>query len=130
MAKTYSERLRDPRWQRKRLTIMERDGFACVQCGDKTNTLNVHHIYYVKGDPWDAPDEALETLCDPCHEVAEDTKRLVLLLASRCRYAELRESVLLQLGQVAKARSIPAQTTVEGLQDLIARKRQEMGVAP
>jgi hypothetical protein len=29
--KTYSEKLRDPRWQKKRLQIFERDEFMCVR---------------------------------------------------------------------------------------------------
>lgn len=43
---TYYEMLKDPRWQKKRLEIMERDEFACRDCGDKESTLNVHHTYY------------------------------------------------------------------------------------
>lgn len=65
----YWELLRRPEWQRKRLEIMQRDGFKCVECGEKERTLNVHHCYYTKGAmPWDYPGEALRTLCEPCHE--------------------------------------------------------------
>lgn len=70
MAKSYFEKLRDPRWQRKRLEIMKRDDFACVDCGDNSATLNVHHKFYRRGfEPWNYADEALVTLCEPCHEV-------------------------------------------------------------
>ena len=31
----YSEKLKDPRWQKKRLEILERDNFRCQYCGDK-----------------------------------------------------------------------------------------------
>jgi len=62
----YDEKLKDPRWQRKRLKILERDGWACQQCGCRDD-LHVHHrVYY--GDPWEAPDESLITLCERCHE--------------------------------------------------------------
>lgn len=64
---TYSEKLKDPRWQKRRLKIMERDGFKCMSCDNQHNTLNVHHCNYSK-EPWDAPDEDLATLCDECHE--------------------------------------------------------------
>lgn len=65
---TYSEKLRDPRWQRKRLEIMQRDGFACVKCGNDRKTLNVHHTSYLAGRaPWDYPDSYLETQCEDCH---------------------------------------------------------------
>jgi 5-methylcytosine-specific restriction endonuclease McrA len=52
--KTYFEKLKDPRWQRKRLEVMERAGFACEYCGSATETLNVHHGFYEKGkEPWE-----------------------------------------------------------------------------
>jgi hypothetical protein len=69
---SYWEKLRDPRWQKKRLQILERDRWACVRCGDTTTTLNVHHGYYERGlDPWDYGDYSLWTLCEPCHEKAQ-----------------------------------------------------------
>lgn len=64
----YSAKLRDPRWQKKRLSILERDDFACQSCFDTESTLHVHHQYYTGGDPWDIPNEALITLCEECHE--------------------------------------------------------------
>lgn len=61
--------LRDPKWQRLRLKIMERDDFQCTFCGDRTTTLNVHHKYYDKGkNPWEYPEESLLTLCEHCHK--------------------------------------------------------------
>jgi len=63
----YSEKLRDPRWQRKRLEVMERDKFTCLACGDRESTLNVHHLQY-HGEPWEAEMDELETLCETCHE--------------------------------------------------------------
>ncbi len=70
---TYSEKLKDPRWQKVRLIVLERDGWACVDCGSKTNTLHVHHGYYSKGEPWDAPIDTLWCLCEGCHELNQDT---------------------------------------------------------
>jgi hypothetical protein len=71
--KTYFEKLKDPRWQRKRLEIMQRDDFKCLSCDDSTQTLNVHHAYYVTGrNPWDYPSWSLSTLCQDCHK---DTHR-------------------------------------------------------
>jgi 5-methylcytosine-specific restriction endonuclease McrA len=65
----YMSLLRDPRWQKKRLKIMDRDKWNCIRCGDKSSTLNVHHEYYQRGlKPWDYPDSALITLCEPCHQ--------------------------------------------------------------
>jgi hypothetical protein len=64
----YSEKLRDPRWQKKRLEIMQRDCFACRNCRDKESTLNVHHQWYKRGaEPWDYDADSLVTLCESCH---------------------------------------------------------------
>lgn len=73
MAK-YSELLKDPRWQRKRLKILERDGFLCQSCLDGESTLHVHHTVYSKGLPWEVPDSCLITLCENCHAQEEGLK--------------------------------------------------------
>lgn len=66
---TYSELLRDPKWQRKRLEVLRRDDFTCQECGSTTKTLHVHHCYYERGrKPWDYPSSGLLTLCYECHE--------------------------------------------------------------
>lgn len=65
----YSEKLKDPRWQKKRLEILNRDRWTCRGCGDKENTLHVHHIFYLpRTEPWDVPDGFLITLCEACHK--------------------------------------------------------------
>lgn len=64
----YSEKLKDPRWQKKRLEVFQRDDFSCQQCGDTETTLCVHHLRYMAGrDPWEYPEEMLLTLCEECH---------------------------------------------------------------
>lgn len=63
---SYSDKLKDPRWQRKRLEVMERAEWACQLCGDGSRQLQVHHPRYVKGrDPWDYGN--LICLCSKCH---------------------------------------------------------------
>lgn len=64
--KVYGDKLKDPRWQQKRLRILERDEWMCQACGDQLQMLCVHHLWY-DGEPWSVPDEALVTLCDDCH---------------------------------------------------------------
>lgn len=65
----YREKLLDPRWQKKRLEILQRDEFKCCDCGETSETLHVHHRYYVNGrDPWRYPDFSMVTLCATCHE--------------------------------------------------------------
>lgn len=85
MAKpSYWEMLRDPRWQQKRLKVMERDKWTCRDCGNKAGTFNVHHCYYVRGNaPWDYPDESLVTLCEKCHERRTDGKQALDRLIGR-----------------------------------------------
>ncbi len=66
--KTYFEKLKDPRWQKMRLKVLERDDWTCQCCCDPDSTLAVHHRYYISGcEPWDYPMEALVTLCEECH---------------------------------------------------------------
>ena len=65
---TYQEKLKDPRWQRRRLEIFERDEWKCQACGSDKKTLHVHHKFYITGkDPWDYGDDALSTICERCH---------------------------------------------------------------
>ena len=67
---TYQEQLKNPKWQKKRLEILERDKFKCVCCGDEETTLHVHHIRYIKGKKaWDYEDYLLTTLCEDCHKI-------------------------------------------------------------
>ena len=65
----YAEKFKDPRWQKMRLQVLERDMWCCQICYDNESTLHIHHRYYKKGaDPWDYPMEALVTLCEDCHQ--------------------------------------------------------------
>lgn len=78
---SYSDLLKDPRWQKKRLEILQLDAFRCRACDSTKKTLHVHHLYYIKGnDPWDYPNDALITMCFECHEKAPmiDWKRAFL----------------------------------------------------
>lgn len=69
MAKTYFEKLKDPRWQRKRLEAMEAAEFMCQMCCDSTTTLHVHHKAYFKGrEPWEYDIEQLAVVCENCHK--------------------------------------------------------------
>ena len=91
----YLEKLKDPRWQKKRLEIFERDGWACASCDDKNNTLVCHHRYYLPGkEPWDYPEDALVTLCEDCHEgeteYREDVERdLIMTLRKTWWFTEI-----------------------------------------
>ena len=69
MKKNYSDLLKDPRWQKKRLEILQRDNFKCRSCTDDSNTLHVHHFRYDPDLlPWEYDNEDLITFCETCHE--------------------------------------------------------------
>lgn len=69
MATSYSDKLRHPKWQKKRLEILNRDGFCCRTCFDDEETLHVHHMVYQGENPWETENKYLVTLCEYCHEV-------------------------------------------------------------
>jgi hypothetical protein len=78
---------KDPRWQKKRLKIMERDNFMCTSCQDDGNTLNVHHRVPYRKDtkPWEYEDDELTTLCEVCHEdITNIIKYCTQVIMGRC----------------------------------------------
>jgi hypothetical protein len=98
---SYAEKLKDPRWQKKRLEVFERDEWSCQQCFDAQSTLHVHHKWYEKGrDPWDYPLESLITLCEDCHELENAERYAVdqkLIRAVRTQFLN-RDVELLAMG--------------------------------
>lgn len=73
---TYSEKLKDQRWQKKRLQLLEASGWRCEHdfCANANEkpTLNVHHRIYLRGvDPWDYEDWAYQVVCDECHPIVQ-----------------------------------------------------------
>ncbi len=65
----YLEKLKDPRWQKKRLEILQRDNWTCQSCEDTQSTFNVHHKAYLPfREPWEYPDYLLTVTCEKCHE--------------------------------------------------------------
>ncbi len=137
----YFELLRHPKWQEKRLRIMERDGFECCECGDKETTLNVHHSYYTKGaKPWEYPDESLRCLCEPCHEkrhailnqIKEGMGQITLPILSCLRGYMLGLLMAEQLGRAGNLNPSvtlsldekSAQMEVQGLSDVFGADSQ------
>lgn len=87
--KHYIEKLKDPRWQKLRLKIFERDEFCCQRCSDGESTLVAHHLNYLPNtEPWDYPIENFITLCESCHEFDHSVrgdyeKQLLSILKSK-----------------------------------------------
>src|SRR5271154_210590 len=74
---TSQEKLRDLRWKKKRIEVLERDGECCqaidengIQCckTQKHEELQIHHRNYTTANPWDEPSDNLVTLCDKHHK--------------------------------------------------------------
>lgn len=78
--KTYSEKLKSPKWQKIRLKILERDQFTCMSCFDKESTLHVHHKHYIFGNEiWDYTEDNFITLCENCHKEVTEIKKSIKL---------------------------------------------------
>lgn len=87
---SYAERLKDPRWQRRRLERLSVYDFKCADCGSGEKTLHVHHTYYLTGKmPWEYPDEALLVLCAGCHSFREAVQRTLLSMVGQLGECEL-----------------------------------------
>lgn len=89
MASSYQQKLLDPRWQKKRLEVMELNGFECQSCGSTTDTLHVHHRQYLKGrEPWEYHWGQLECLCDKCHKDEHRNLEDLKISLSWCGHTE------------------------------------------
>ena len=83
MKTSYFQKLRDPRWQKKRLEALDAADWSCQRCCDKESTLNVHHKQYFKGrEPWDYEVKQLAVLCEDCHQAEHGAPDELLVAAS------------------------------------------------
>jgi hypothetical protein len=71
---TYQEQIAHPKWQKKRLEILQRDNFTCTLCGDTETTLHIHHEEYGKF-AWSVDSKYLHTRCSHCHLLEEYYKK-------------------------------------------------------
>jgi hypothetical protein len=116
--KTYTEKLKDPRWQKKRLEIMQADGFRCRKCRDDKSTLNVHHLIYEKGkSPWDYPRAMLVTLCETCHAKAGDKVNRILAAHLFIKKWEPRTLRMI----LAALLQVPDEIMRESVRDMLAK---------
>ena len=66
---SYTDKLKDPRWQKMRLRVLEESGWRCERCGDESRPLHVHHREYRNVEPWEYTRDELAVLCDRCHKM-------------------------------------------------------------
>ena len=65
----YQEQLKSPKWQKKRLDILNLRGFKCEKCNCEENQLHVHHRFYLKNrKAWEYDNDVFQVLCYICHE--------------------------------------------------------------
>jgi hypothetical protein len=106
---SYSEKLRDPRWQRRRLEVMNAADWRCedCRCARDAKPLDVHHCAYL-GQPWEADDGLLMALCRDCHayrQEREDAFRVALgQITRRLPARELDRAVWRVLMQISEGR--------------------------
>jgi hypothetical protein len=99
---SYSERLKSPHWQRRRLEILSRANFRCEMCESTEKTLHVHHKLYRKGAmPWEYEDHELQALCADCHENTEHWRGLLSAAVARIDTHDLETLVGFAEGMVA-----------------------------
>lgn len=80
----YADQLKSPKWQRRRLEILQRADFMCEMCGTGERTLHVHHRRYSgRRTAWEYGDHELVALCDECHVKAHATKEVIDRIACR-----------------------------------------------
>lgn len=65
---SYADKLRDPRWENRRMWFVRKHGAWCRSCKRKGIEFQVHHKVYRKGvEPWDHTDDEMILLCRGCH---------------------------------------------------------------
>lgn len=87
---SYSDKLKDPRWRKRRCEIFEAKGSNCTDCGcsGDDEPLQVHHLHYLRGkEPWEYGDDYLIPVCNSCHYNRQTIE------------AEAKEEIALVFGQ-------------------------------
>ena len=65
----WKEQIKSPKWQKKRLEVLNLRGFKCEECGNEDKTLHVHHRFYINGRLIHEYDnDVLQVLCEDCHK--------------------------------------------------------------
>ena len=72
MKTEYRKLLQNPKWQKKRLEILQRDNFSCVVCGNGIDTdtqVHVNNLSYRKVCmPLECDINDMIVLCQKCHQ--------------------------------------------------------------
>jgi len=69
---SHPELLNHPEWHKKKLEILEKSGFRCINCRSDEKTLDVYHSYYENSlKPWEYPEKSLYCLCGECYRKSQ-----------------------------------------------------------
>lgn len=91
---SYSEKLKHPLWQKKRLEIMQRDEFSCIGCNDDKSKLNVHHKHYKSNtEIWDYDNGNFITLCDKCHLLIHELHDRMNIMLNKFRIEDYEDLI-------------------------------------
>lgn len=75
----YSEQIKSPKWQKKRLEVLNLRGFKCEECGNEEQQLHIHHRVYIKNrQAWEYDNDIFQVLCSDCHEKVHQKKEKVV----------------------------------------------------
>lgn len=86
----YSDKLKNPIWQKKRLEILQLRGFKCELCSCETKELHVHHRFYIKGrNVWEYDNDVFQVLCCDCHEKEHKKKEIAAKNLALSKYQNL-----------------------------------------
>ena len=76
---TYQDQIKSPKWQKKRLQVLESSKFKCDECQNTEKQLHVHHTHYRKGAKiWEYDNIELRCLCDTCHSLTHSIQNEIL----------------------------------------------------
>ena len=79
----FKEQIKHPKWQKKRLDILERDEYICQNCHVDDETLHVHHFTYKSNtNLWDYDNNNLITFCERCHKDWHTVNEKIKILLS------------------------------------------------
>jgi hypothetical protein len=96
-ARSYEDKLKDPRWTTKAQLVKTRADLRCEDCGVKSPYLEAHHCWYRYGfEPWQYPLDAFRALCAACHKARapiEHDARTFFARFSTSELALIRESL-------------------------------------
>jgi|SRR5215469_1810964 len=81
----YSDLLKHPLWQKKRLEVLPAHNWKCDVCSADDVTLHVDHGYYERDKaPWEYENATLHCLCANCHKDMHERRATLQMLLGHC----------------------------------------------